>query len=145
MKIKITNCDNDRTEELELTQNQWQELRRFIKDLKDLPPLDYKGIINSFNQICTRLTPVKNLTNSRRRIIARAVKNGYDLEQLFRTAAQSSFMAGKNDHKWRASFDWILDPKHIAKVAEGQYSDIAPVHQPAAPMTGNPFDEYGKD
>ena len=145
MKVKITNCDNDRTDEFELTQNQWRELRRFAKNLKDLPPLDYRGIADSFNQICTKLTPVKNLTSNRKRIIARAVRNGYNLEQVFKITAQSGFLCGRNSRKWRASFDWILDPEHIAKVAEGQYSDSAPAPVPAAPMSGNPFDDYGQN
>ena len=144
MKVKIINCDNDHADEFELTQNQWRELRRFAKNLKDLPPLDYRRIADSFNQTCTKLTPVKNLTSNRKRIIARAVRDGYDLEQLFHIVAQSSFMAGKNKLNWRATFDWILDPEHIAKVAEGQYSDSIPAPVPSAPpMSGNPFDDYG--
>lgn len=143
MKIRITDCDRDRTAELDLTQSQWKELQNFLRSLKEPPAHDYRSVLDSFNRICTGLPPATRLTDKRRRAIAKALKDGYDFEQVFRTAAQSAFLKGRNDRKWRASFDWIMQPGNLVKVAEGQYSDGAPVQQTAAPMAGNPFDEYG--
>lgn len=143
MKIKIIDCDKDRTAELELTQSQWRELQAFLRELRNPPAQDYKSVLDCFNEICTGLPPVSRLTDKRRRAIAKAQKDGYDLEQVFRTAAQSSFLRGRNDRRWRASFDWIMQPGNLIKVAEGQYSDSVPAPVPEAPMSGNPFDEYG--
>ena len=143
MKFKIYDYENDRSTDIELTASQWKELHTFLKELKNPPAHDYKAVLDSFNRICTRLPPATRLTDKRRRAIAKAQKDGYDLEQVFSTAAGSSFLCGKNSRNWRASFDWIMQPGNLVKVAEGQYSDSAPAPVPAPPMAGNPFDDYG--
>ena len=116
-----------------------------MKELKNPPAQDYKAVLDCFNSICTGLPPATRLTDKRKRAIIKAQKDGYDLEQVFLTAAQSSFLRGRNDRKWRASFDWIMQPGNLVKVAEGQYSDSVPAPATSAPMSGNPFDNYGQD
>ena len=69
------------------------------------------------------------------------VKEGYDFDELFQKAAQSRFLGGDNGRKWHASLDWLLIPSNAIKVIEGNYSPIAAA--PSAPISGNPFDEYG--
>ncbi len=142
MKFKIYDYENDRSVDLELTASQWKELQAFLRELKKPPEKDYKSVLDSYNSICKGFPPATRLTDKRRRAIIRAQKDGYDLEQVFRTAAASAFLRGKNSRHWRANFDWIMQPSNLLKVSEGQFSDNAPV-QAAAPMTGNPFDEYG--
>lgn len=142
MKIKIYDYENDRSADLELTASQWKELQAFLKELKNPPQQDYKSVLDSYNSICNGLPPATRLTDKRRRAIIRAQKDGYDLEQVFRTAAASPFLQGKNSRHWRANFDWLMQPSNLLKVSEGQFSDSAPVQKAAAPMTGNPFDDY---
>ena len=145
MKFKIYDYENDRSVDIELTASQWKELQAFLKELKNPPAQDYKAVLDCFNSICTGLPPATRLTDKRKRAIIKAQNDGYDLEQVFLTAAQSSFLRGRNDRKWRASFDWIMQPGNLVKVAEGQYSDSVPTLVPTAPMSGNPFDNYGQD
>lgn len=38
-------------------------------------------------------------------------------------AAVSSFLNGKSERGWMASFDWIMRPNNFAKVLEGNYDD----------------------
>lgn len=38
-------------------------------------------------------------------------------------AAMSSFLNGKSNRGWMASFDWIMRPNNFAKVLEGNYDD----------------------
>lgn len=143
MKFKIYDYENDRSIDIELTSSQWKELQSFLKELKNPPANDYKAVLDSFNRICTRLIPATRLTDKRRRAIIKAQKDGYNLDEVFRTAARSAFLCGQNERKWRASFDWIMQPGNIVKVAEGQYSGSIPSPVSSAPMTGNPFDDHG--
>ena len=144
MKFKLYDYENDRSTDIELTPSQWKELQVFLKELKNPPTHDYKAVLDCFNRICSKLPPATRLTDKRRRAIVKAQKDGYDLEQVFRTASQSAFLCGRNSRGWRASFDWIMQPGNLVKVAEGQYSDSVPAPAPSAPpMSGNPFDDYG--
>ncbi|GEM_PF-5811688 len=141
-KYKLHDLEHDTVLDLELTPGEFGELKRFIKDLKTLPAnIDYRFIMEQYNSICKNLLPVQNLTLQRKKLIARCIKAGYDPIELFKKTAQSGFLCGKNKEQWHANFDWILEPKHALKIVEGHYSPIAPA--PSAPMTGNPFDEYG--
>ena len=140
-KYKLYDCERDTTLELELTASQFDELKRFIKALKSPPTMDYKVILEQYNSICRSLPPATRLTDKRKRAISRLIKDGYDLPELFRAAAQSPFLSGANKQGWHASLDWLLIPSNALKVIEGNYSDhTAPL---SAPMSGNPFEEYG--
>ena len=136
-KYKLYDCERDTTLELELTASQFDELKRFIKALKSPPTMEYKVILEQYNSICRSLPPATRLTDKRKRAISRLIKDGYDLSELFRTAAQSPFLSGANKQGWHASLDWLLIPSNALKVIEGDYSGHT------APMSGNPFEEYG--
>ncbi len=141
-KYKLHDLEHDTVLDLELTAKQFAELKRFLKDLKTLPEnIDYRFIIEQYNSICKNLLPVQKLTLDRKQIIARCIKAGFDPIEIFKKTAQSSFLNGKNKENWHANFNWILEPEHALKIIEGNYSPITPA--PSAPMTGNPFDEYG--
>ena len=92
MKFKLYDYENDRSTDIELTPSQWKELQAFLKELKNPPTHDYKAVLDCFNRICSKLPPATRLTDKRRRAIVKAQKDGYDLEQVFRTAAQSAFL-----------------------------------------------------
>ncbi|MEZ3437816.1 MAG: hypothetical protein K1W18_02935 [Oscillospiraceae bacterium] len=141
-KYKLHDIEHDTVLDLELTAEEFGELKRFLKDLKKLPAnIDYRFIVEQYSSICKNLLPIQNLTLKRKRIIAQCIKAGFDPIEVFKKAAQSSFLGGKNKEQWHANFDWILEPEHALKILEGNYSPITPA--PSAPMTGNPFDEYG--
>lgn len=141
-KYELRDLEHDTVLELELTDEEFGELKRFLKELKTpRERIDYKQILEQYNSICKNLPPATRFTEKRKRAIARLIKDGYDIHELFRKAAQSRFLGGDNSRKWHASLDWLLIPSNAVKVIEGNYSPIAPT--PSAPMTGNPFDEYG--
>ncbi len=141
-KYKLHDIEHDTVLDLELTAEEFGELKRFLKELKTpREHIDYKRTLEQYNSICKNLPPATRLTEKRKRAIARLIKDGYDIDELFRKAAQSRFLGGDNSRKWHASLDWLLIPSNAVKVIEGNYSPIAPA--PSAPMTGNPFDEYG--
>lgn len=142
-KFRLTDIDNDRTAEFELTQVQFAELKRLLKDFKNAPQNDYKGIVTTFNTTCRSLPPVTRITEKRRRGIAKLLKEGIDVGELFSKTAASPFLNGKNGMKWHATFDWLIIPSNAVKVIEGNYEPIRNEMQPQPPMSGNPFDDYG--
>lgn len=143
-KFKLHDLERDTVLDLELTDAQFTELKRFLKDLKTPAATDHKVILEKYNAICKNLPPATRLTEKRKRAISRLIKEGYDLDELFRKAAQSRFLGGDNKQKWHASLDWLLIPENALKVIEGNYSPIgAAATAPTAPISGNPFEEYG--
>lgn len=141
-KFRLHDLERNTVLDLELTDAQAAELKRFLKDLKKpSEATDYRAILEKYNTICKNLPPATRLTEKRKRLISRLLKDGYDLDELFRKAAQSRFLGGDNGLKWHASLDWLIIPENALKVIEGNYSPIAPA--PSAPISGNPFEEYG--
>lgn len=140
-KFKLHDLERDTVLDLELTDAQYGDLKRFLKDLKTAPAADFKLILEKYNAVCKALPSATRLTDKRKRAIAKLLKDGYDLDELFRKAAESRFLSGDNKQKWHASLDWLLIPSNALKVIEGNYSPTA--SKPTAPISGNPFDEYG--
>lgn len=141
-KFKLHDLEHDTVLDLELTAEEFGELKRFLRELKKpSESTDCKLILEKYNAVCKNLPPATRLTEKRKRAISKLIKDGYDLDELFRKAAQSRFLSGDNKQKWHASLDWLLIPSNALKVIEGNYSPITAA--PSAPITGNPFDEYG--
>lgn len=141
-KYRLLDLEHDTALDLELTSEEFGDLKRFLKELKKpRGNIDFKLVLERYNTVCKNLPPATRLTEKRKQGISKLIKEGYDLEELFRKAAESGFLGGDNKQKWHASLDWLLIPTNALKVIEGNYSPIAPA--PSAPMTGNPFDEYG--
>ena len=57
--------------------------------------------------------------------IAESLKQYTDeqIKTAFTKAEQSSFLKGKNERKWKASFAWLIKAENIAKVLNGNYDD----------------------
>lgn len=124
-KFKLHDLEHDTVLDLELTAEELGELKRFLKELKKpSESTDCKLILEKYNAICKNLPPATRLTEKRKRAISRLLKEGYDLDELFRKAAQSRFLGGDNKQKWHASLDWLLIPSNALKVIEGNYSPI---------------------
>lgn len=124
-RFKLHDLERNTVLDLELTDAQFDELKRFLKSLtKPSEATDYKAILEKYNTVCKNLPPATRLTEKRKRAISRLLKDGYDLDELFRKAAQSRFLGGDNKQKWHASLDWLLIPENALKVIEGNYSPI---------------------
>lgn len=69
---------------------------------------------------------MKLTDNRKKHIAARWKEYGGDLEtfvRLFTKAEASSFLTGKNDRGWMASFDWLLKPDKMVNVLEGKHDN----------------------
>lgn len=85
--------------------------------------VDYQLVISTFNEICKSLPKVGKLTGQRRQKLNAVARHiGIDkLLECFRLVEESHLMSGRQG-KWRATFDWIIEPDNMLKILEGEYS-----------------------
>lgn len=90
------------------------------------PLIDYQGIVDLYHTLCPSYPRVTKLSDKRQAAIRARMKSGYtqeDFYKLFQTAEGSSFLKGKNNRNWAATFDWLIADSNMAKVLDGNYSD----------------------
>ena len=82
-------------------------------------------IVDLFHSICKTYPKIRSLSDARKKAIKARLKTYslQDFQTVFENAENSSFLKGKNDRNWSASFDWLIADKNMAKVLEGQYAD----------------------
>ena len=86
----------------------------------------YEEIRDLYNTICTSFPKVRSLSEARKKAIKARMANGYTVDsfrELFQRAQASSFLKGKNDRNWQATFDWLIKDSNMAKVIDGNYED----------------------
>ena len=89
-------------------------------------PAPYEAIKSLYNTICKSFPRCKALSDARRKAIKARFVSGYtleDFETLFTKAEKSSFLKGRNNRNWTASFDWLIKDANMAKVLDGNYDD----------------------
>lgn len=92
----------------------------------DRERIDYSRIISAYNETCVSLPHIRSLSEARKKAIAARIHSGYtyeDIEEVFRKAEASSFLKGKNQWNWSATFDWLIKDANMAKVLDGNYDD----------------------
>lgn len=83
-------------------------------------------IVELYNSICTSFPKVRSLSEARKKAIKARLASGYTVDsfkELFQRAEASSFLKGKNDRNWQATFDWLIKDSNMAKVIDGNYTD----------------------
>lgn len=103
-----------------------------ISDADASDPVPYSQIQKLFNKTCTSFPKVIKMTEPRKKAI-KARWTEYDRNpdvfvRLFKEAESSSFLKGKNDRNWSATFDWLMNSNNMAKVLEGNYKEKADHH-----------------
>lgn len=86
----------------------------------------YEEIAELYNAICVSFPKIRSLSEARKKAIKARMANGYTVEsfkELFTKAEASSFLKGKNDRNWQATFDWLIKDSNMAKVIDGNYDD----------------------
>ncbi len=81
-------------------------------------------IVECFNT--TAFSKIKFLSAKQKEAVMNAI-NEFGKEQLkncFTIASNSEFLRGKNGMGWIASFDWLIKSENIAKVLNGNYSEV---------------------
>lgn len=86
----------------------------------------YEAIKSMYNEICVSFPRCVSLSDARKKAIKARITGGYtpeDFKALFTKAEASSFLKGKNDRNWSATFDWLIKDTNMAKVLDGNYDD----------------------
>jgi len=85
--------------------------------------------VQIWNEVCAKagLAKVQKITASRRSKLQRRLKSDFhdsfpQWRKYCQRIASSSFLTGRSS-QWKATFDWCLEPKNMAKVMEGNYED----------------------
>ena len=81
-----------------------------------------------FNAICVSLPEVRLLTKVRvahiKTLLSTLEKAGLTTIDYLKKVESSDFLTGRSG-KWRATFDWIINPSNAVKIIEGNYSGKA--------------------
>ena len=96
-----------------------------IRD-KEREAINYERVINAYNDTCVSFPKLRTLSENRKKAIKARLHSGFtyeDLEQAFKITENSSFLKGKNDRNWSATFDWIMKDSNLTKILEGNYTD----------------------
>jgi len=109
--VAISDKEEEREEEKELD----------IKKEK----INYQLIADMYNETCVSFPRLKSLSESRKKAIKARLKTYTedDFKTLFVKAEASSFLKGKNDRNWTATFDWLIKDSNMAKVLDGNYDE----------------------
>ena len=106
----------------------------------------YEQIKSLYNSICISLSKCTAMSEHRKKEIKARLSSGYTLEhfqRLFEKAEASSFLKGKNQKNWRATFDWLICDANMAKTLDGNYDDqpmyAQPYQQQPPQASGNVF------
>lgn len=86
---------------------------------------DFQSVVDLFHRICVSYPKIRSLSEARKKAI-KARLNTYTQDEfriVFENAEASSFLKGKNDRNWQATFDWLIKDTNMAKVLEGNYAD----------------------
>jgi len=98
-----------------------------VIDTKKEKKTDAAAVMTFFNRSMEgrRIPCIKSVANMRLEMLqARIAEHGIDaVYEAITNAAASSFLNGRNDRGFIATFDWIVRPNNFPKVLEGNYSD----------------------
>lgn len=87
--------------------------------------INYKQIMDMFNNLCPSFPSLKSLSDSRKKAIKARMRTYSidDFATLFNKAEASDFLKGSNDRNWSANFDWLIKDANMAKVLDGNYDN----------------------
>lgn len=127
--------------ETQKTQGKGKGKEEYIKkdisnEISQKDRFPYKEITDLYNQICTDLPACVKLSESRKKAIRARISSGYtveDFKTLFQKTKDSSFLAGRNNRNWIASFDWLIKDGNMAKVLEGTFDDRSQEQKATSP------------
>lgn len=105
---------------------------------EDAPPahahVPYQEIMDLYNATCVSYPRCKSMSEARKKAIRARFNAGYTLDDfrvLFTKAEASSFLKGKNNRNWSATFDWMLKDANMSKVLDGNYDDRDVYYEPS--------------
>ena len=125
---KALQCNTDVTE---VKQNGNGEKRREEKRIEEYRreerenTINYQEIIDLYNATCVSFPHLTKLSDARKKAIKARFKT-YTIDEfklMFEKAEASSFLKGKNNRNWSATFDWMIKDANMSKILDGNYDD----------------------
>ena len=125
---KALQCNTDVTE---VKQNGNGEKRREEKRIEEYRreerenTINYQEIIDLYNATCVSFPHLTKLSDARKKAIRARLKT-YTIDEfklMFEKAEASSFLKGKNNRNWSATFDWMIKDANMSKILDGNYDD----------------------
>ena len=87
--------------------------------------VNYQEIVDMYNDTCVSFPTLRTLSDARKKAINARLKT-YSLDDFrltFEKAEASSFLKGKNERNWSATFDWMIKDSNMAKILDGNYDN----------------------
>jgi len=103
--------------------------------------------IAAWNRICgAKLSVVLKVTPARKAVFLRRFDDdfGQDLaawERYCQRVAASPFLTnagGNNRGDWKANFDFVLEPRNLVRIVEGEWDPPRPASRPSLVSPSNP-------
>lgn len=98
-----------------------------INNSNSINTITCQQIVDLYHEICHSYPKLRSITSSREKHIKSRIKEYNDnievFKELFQKAEDSDFLKGKNDNKWKANFDWLINSTNMAKVLENNYEN----------------------
>lgn len=108
-----------------LREEKGREEEEKVSEVKENVP--FSDIQEMFNRVCVSFPSIRTLSKGRKDKIKTRwgeIKTLETFEQLCKRMEESSFLKGKNNREWKATFDWLLEnDNNWVKVIEGNYAD----------------------
>jgi hypothetical protein len=87
---------------------------------------DLQVAASAWNDLAAELNfpKVQSLTEQRKSALVKRFKEIGGLsgwESMLEIIKQSPHLLGQNEHQWKVTFDWVLIPKNLTKIMEGNY------------------------
>ena len=146
-----TEIEKEKDKEIDTERDREKEETADEPPAPSRPPVPYEAIKDFYNLTCSSFPKCTTMSESRKKAIKARFTSGYTLEdfkKVFIKAEGSSFLKGRNDRNWTATFDWMIKDGNMAKILEGNYDDhdIGPGPRPTGGgrnntgfQTSNPF------
>ncbi len=129
-RLRASHCDTDVQKCDEKVTTEYRdksiEYRDRDKSIDKELEIDYKKIVDMYNDTCVSFPPLSKLSDSRRKSIDAIFSTGYtydDFKKLFEKTENSKFLKGSNDRNWVANFDWLIKDDNMVKVLDGNYDE----------------------
>lgn len=92
---------------------------------KSIISKDIEDVIDLYHSICVSLPTIRAVSSQRAKAIKARLQTYSlnDFKAMFEKAEASSFLKGKNERGWSATFDWLINEANMAKVLEDNYAD----------------------